>query len=254
MENSSYEVDLEVFTGPLDLLLHLIEQQQLDITTVSLARVTDQYLAYLRVVEQRSPDDLADFVSIAARLLLIKSRALLPSPEALDDEEEEDVGEDLVRQLREYRRFKQIAESLNERDQQGLHNYLRTLPTSKIVQLAPRLDLEGTSLDNLIAALRDMLADEAVEGDELDVVPYRVTISQRIEHIRGFLREGRTATFAELVAGSHSRLEIIVTLLAVLEMIRSGRATAWQEGLFGPISIKAIEKKETAEPETSSGP
>lgn len=243
MQNRSYEVDLDVFSGPLDLLLHLIEQQQLDITTVSLARVTDQYLAYLRIVEERSPDELADFVSIAARLLLIKSRALLPSPQALDDESEEDVGEDLVRQLREYRRFKQIAESLGERDQQGLHTYLRTLPTSKIVQLAPRLDLEGTSLDNLIAALRDMLADEVVNGDELDVVPYRVTISQRIEHIRGFLRGGRTATFADLVAGSHSRLEVIVTLLALLEMIRSGRATAWQQGLFGNISIKAIEQE-----------
>ena len=254
MENTSYEVDLEVFSGPLDLLLHLIEQQQLDITTVSLARVTDQYLAYLRVVEERSPDELADFVSIAARLLLIKSRALPPSPKGPDDEAEEDVGEDLVRQLREYRRFKQIAESLRERDQQGLHTYLRTLPTSKIVQLTPKLDLEGTSLDNLIAALREMLADEALDGDELTVVPYRVTISQRIEHIRGFLRGGRTATFAELVAGSRSRLEIIVTLLAVLEMIRAGRATAWQEGLFGTISIQAIEKEEAAEPETPSNP
>jgi segregation and condensation protein A len=240
MEHTSYEVNLEVFSGPLDLLLHLIEQQQLDITTVSLARVTDQYLAYLRVVEERSPDELADFVSIAARLLLIKSRALLPSPEALDDETEEDVGEDLVRQLREYRRFKQIAESLNERDQQGMHTYLRTLPTSKIVQLAPRLDLEGTSLDNLISALRDMLAEEAIEGDELSIVPYRVTISQKIEHIRGLLRGGRTATFGELVAGSQSRLEIIVTLLALLELIRAGRAKAWQEGLFGTISIRAI--------------
>ncbi len=254
MENTSYEVSLEVFSGPLDLLLHLIEQQQLDITTVSLARVTDQYLAYLRVVEERSPDELADFVSIAARLLLIKSRALLPSPEALDDEAEEDVGEDLVRQLREYRRFKKIAESLSERDKQGLHTYLRTLPTSRIVQLTPRLDLEGTSLDNLIAALRDMLAEEAIEGDDLNVVPYRVTISQRIEHIRGFLQGGRTATFAELVAESRSRLEVIVTLLAVLEMVRSGRATAWQEGLFGTISIKAIEKEGTAAPGTQNHP
>ena len=97
---TAYRVELEVFAGPLDLLLQLIEQQQMDITAVSLARVTDQYLAYLSLIEERRPDDLAEFIAIAARLLVIKSRALLPQPPRTDDEAEEDIGEDLVRQLR----------------------------------------------------------------------------------------------------------------------------------------------------------
>ncbi len=248
MESTPYQVELEVFSGPLDLLLHLIEQQQLDITTISLARVTDQYLAYLRVIEDRRPDELADFVSIAARLLLIKSRALLPQPETARDEPEEDVGEDLVRQLREYQRFKGIADTLRERDEDGLHTYLRTLPTSKIVNLTPKLDLEGTSLDDLIQALRNLLNEEAEESDELDVVPYRVTIGQEIERIADLLRARPATTFAELIQDEFSRLEVIVTLLALLEMIRAQRVSVRQDGLFGPVTIVQIQNRDPGLP------
>ncbi|HUT21497.1 MAG TPA: segregation/condensation protein A [Anaerolineae bacterium] len=241
MERSSaYQVRLDVFSGPLDLLLHLIEQEQLDITAISLAKVTDQYLAYLEVVQERRADDLVEFVAIAARLLLIKSRALLPQPPVEDEGEEEDVGEDLVRRLREYRRIKQVASALRERDEAGLHMYLRTVPTSRVLNLDPRLDLGDTSLGDMIEALRVLLQEETEAQDEFAVEPYEVTIGQRIDHIQRLLRQHDQLEFQDLLRESASRLELIITLLAVLELIRSGDISVTQQRLFGPISITAL--------------
>jgi segregation and condensation protein A len=239
MQAPVYQVQLEVFEGPLDLLLHLIEHNELDITAVSLAQVTDQYLAHLRLIEDRRPDDIADFLVVAARLLLIKSRALLPQPPALV-QEEEDVGEDLVRQLREYRRFKRIAEVLQQRNQDGLHMYPRTIPASRFLKLEPKLDLAGTSLDNLIEALRGLLQEIEVD-DQLGVVPLTVTIDQKMLEIDRLLHTRPALTFDDLVQSDTSRLEVIVTLLAVLELIRVGRVQALQDSLFGPISITPLE-------------
>ena len=108
-DEPGYQVALPVFEGPLDLLLHLIERQELDITAISLAQVTNQYLEYLAGASERDPDNLADFLVVAAKLLLIKSRVLLPQPPAPPAAEEEDLGDDLVRQLVEYKRFKEAA-------------------------------------------------------------------------------------------------------------------------------------------------
>ena len=252
MQQPAYQVQLEVFEGPLDLLLHLIEHNELDITTISLARVTDQYLAYLHLIEERRPDDIAEFLSVAARLLLIKSRALLPQPPPLL-QEEEDIGEDLVRQLREYRRFKQIAEILRQRDQDGLHMHPRTLPATKFLKLEPKLDLDGTSLDDLIGALRGLLQETEVD-DQLGVVPLKVTIGQKIQEIDKLLHTRRTLTFDELFESDTSRLEVIVTLLAVLEMIRVRRVQALQDSLFGPISITPLENSTGAPYEGAEEP
>ena len=235
---AQYQVRLEVFEGPLDLLLHLIEHNELDITTVSLARVADQYLAYLHLVQERRPDDMADFLVIAARLLLLKSRALLPQPPPVV-QEDEDVGEDLVRQLREYKRFKEIAAALHQRDQDGLHTFTRTVPTTKILDIDPRLDLDGTSLSDLIGALRALLREQEAD-DAPGVTPLKVTIGEKIEQIGRLLHTHHALTFDDLVERAASRLEVIVSLLAVLELIRSGRVRAHQDSLFGTISITAL--------------
>ncbi|MEJ2735962.1 MAG: segregation/condensation protein A, partial [Anaerolineae bacterium] len=117
---STYQVALPVFEGPLELLLHLIEREELDITQVSLAQVTNQYLDYLAQLSERDPDNLADFLVVAAKLLLIKSRILLPQAPSPTVSDEEDLGEDLVRQHKEYRRFKEAARWLKELDEEGL--------------------------------------------------------------------------------------------------------------------------------------
>jgi segregation and condensation protein A len=256
MEQAAYQVQLPTFKGPLDLLLHLIQQQQLDITTIALAKVTDQYLAYLAVRKEDtldSPEDqedvsdeLAAFLSVAARLLLIKSRALLPRPPS-DTDDVEDEGQDLVQQLRLYRRFKEVAEYLQERDQKSLHMFARTLPPAAQVEgWVPKLDLSGTTLDDLTSALYALLQEAEERAPELGTLVHTVTIEDKITQIGTLLSARSQVTFGSLLSETFSRVEVIVTFLALLEMIRDHRVAVHQEMLFGPISIKATSNLEGA--------
>lgn len=252
MEQSSYQVQLPVFEGPLDLLLHLIQQQQLDITTIALAQVTDQYLAYLAVRKQAtldSPadqehvsDELAAFLAVAARLLLIKSRALLPRPPSEADDME-DEGQDLVQQLRLYRRFKEVANYLQDRDQESLHMFARTVPPGAQAEgWEPKLDLSGTTIDHLTAALHALLQEVKEDTPELGTLVHTVTIEDKISQIRALLTTHSSVTFGSLLSKSYTRVEIIVTFLALLEMIRHHRVSVRQESLFGPIVIEASDE------------
>ena len=232
-----YQVRLPVFEGPLDLLLHLIEREELDITSVSLAQVTDQYLTYLSLMEKPAAEVLADFLVVAAKLLLIKSRALLPQPPGDLSTEEEDVGEDLARQLIEYRRFKRVAESLRRREEAGLRAYLRLAPPPRLERT---LDLEDVTLDDLVAAMRQALSVTLPAPPVSEVVaPVTITIADRIAAIRTALRTSARLSFNRLLAEATSRLEIIVTFLAVLELIKSGHVDVRQDRLFGEIIILA---------------
>jgi segregation and condensation protein A len=231
-----YQVALPVFEGPLDLLLHLIEQQRLDITQVGLAQVTDQYLSHLATLDRIDPGQVADFLVIAARLILIKSRWLLPQPSIENEEDKDtDAGEDLVRQLREYRRFKAAAQALSERDAQGLRAYVRQAPPPP---LPTRADLGDVTLDDLLAAVRQALQAQPAPSPDI-VAPHAVTIADRIDFIRRRLvaHRGRLS-FAGLLASARSRLEIIVTFLALLELIKLREVAARQDRLFGDILIE----------------
>lgn len=230
----SYQVRLPVFEGPLDLLLHLIEREELDITAVSLAQVTDQYLAYLALMEEPPAEILADFLVVAAKLLLIKSRALLPRPsEVLSTEE--DVGDDLARQLIEYKKFKQAAEALRQREEAGLRAYLRLAPPPRPER---PLDLADVTLDDLVAAVRQALAVVPPAPPVSEVVTsLQITIDDRIAVIREVLRTCDQVSFQHLLSEATSRLEIIVTFLAVLELIKSGHIDVRQDRLFGEIII-----------------
>lgn len=236
MQQPSYQVRLDVFTGPLDLLLHLIEQQELDITAVSLAEVTDQYLAYITSSDQIAPDDLTEFVTIAARLLLIKSQVLLPRPEHAA-EDEQDVGDDLVRQLYEYKRFRQIARLLEQRDEQGLHAYARTQPPREWLRWEPKIDISDITLDQLRQSLHALLAEQPIDDTAFAVTPYKVTIDDKIAQIRRELEQRQSVTFASILQDSTSRMEVIITLLAVLELIRHHQVVVEQRLLFGEIAI-----------------
>jgi segregation and condensation protein A len=235
-ERAGYRVQLPVFQGPLDLLLHLIEQEELDITKVALAQVTDQYLAYLAILQEVEVEFLTDFLVIAAKLLLIKSQALLPKPpSSLADEEEEDLGDQLARQLLAYKRFKEAAQALRQREEAGLRSFVRVAPPPKI---EPRLSLDEVTLDDLVAAVRQALAvrpaDLAV--DEV-VAPVTVTIDQQMVFIRDELTRHERISFNRLLRQAASRLEIIVTFLAVLELIKQYVIDVRQEALFGDIVI-----------------
>ncbi|MCX7680645.1 MAG: segregation/condensation protein A [Anaerolineae bacterium] len=240
-QSSRYEVRLPVFEGPLDLLLYLIEREELDITLVALAQVTDQYLAYVRELSHRDVRELSNFLVVAAKLLLIKSLALLPRPSRLPPEAEE-AGEELVHQLQVYKQFKEVAALLGRREEQGLRCYVRTCSP---VKPTPQLDMEGITLQDLLAAVQRAL--EALPAPPVDEVisPVTLTVADQIAYIERQLARRASVYFSELLAGARSRLEIIVTLLAVLELIKQDRISVRQERLFGDI---LIERAVTSEP------
>lgn len=231
-----YRIQLPVFEGPLDLLLRLIEREELDVTTVALARVTDQYLEHLADLEQRQAKDLADFLVVAAKLVLIKSLALLPSPpQPTVEEDAQGVGDDLVQRLRIYKRFKEIAGLLHAREESGFHTYIRLVPSPR---RAPDPDLGDVSLQDLL-----LLAQEALDVasdlpmDEV-VARVTVTIEDQIDHIERELTRRPQLAFRSLLSRSAHRIEVLVTLLAVLELIKQDRVTVRQDVLFGEILIQ----------------
>jgi segregation and condensation protein A len=234
-----YQVRLPVFEGPFDLLLHLIEREKLDISTVSLAMVTDQFLAYVGEMEIIRAGDLADFLLMASRLVLIKSRLLLPAPPKPDgEEEEEDPAEVLARQLREYRRFKEAAAVLRAIEESGCHTYTRAAP---LPELERRLSADAFSLPDLLAAARAALVSlPPAPLPNGVVIPFTLTIQDQIRLIRRSTSEGRTVTFRALVQHARHRMEIAVTLLAVLELIKRRQVTVVQSGLFGEIEIAPV--------------
>jgi segregation and condensation protein A len=254
-EASRYVVHLPLFEGPLDLLLHLIEKRQMEITTISLVAVTDQYMAYLRQWETEQEQlplaNMATFVSIAARLLFIKSQSLLPrSPrEETDSESGESatvMAEELRRHLLEYKAAKEIAYALRQREEAGLQTYGRSGLLAGIeAQLTwtpPSLvGLEVQTLASAFQRLLDLRAKDEVNGT--DLLPLaRVRVSDRIAEIASLLSIKPTILLSEVLENEQSRLVIIVTFLAVLEMWKHGRIAVKQETLLGPILLERGER------------
>lgn len=237
--SSSYQVQLPVFEGPLDLLLQLVEREELDITTIALARVTDQYLAHLAELERRQAGDLSAFLVVAAKLILIKSQALLPSPPQLTPEDE-DVGNELVEQLRAYKRFKQVAALLRQREEEGLYAYVRTVP---LPPLEPQFDLGGASLDDLLELVREALDAVPASPVEEVVKSVTVTIEEQMTSLTRRLAHRPRIHFREVLSEASSRVEVIVTLLAVLELIKRDHVRVRQEQMFGEIVIERLEEE-----------
>ncbi|HQU36498.1 MAG TPA: segregation/condensation protein A [Anaerolineales bacterium] len=230
----NYTVQTPVYEGPLDLLLDLIERAELDITAVSLALVTDQYLAYINSTEELNADEISAFLVIAAKLLQIKSEALLPRPPAREAGEE-DAGQALVDQLKLYKRFKEIGGWLHGRQDENLRTYLRIAPPPKV---EPKLDLSNLTLEKLVMAAESAFAKgRAKEPLGTVIAPPRVTIREKIDMIAKIMKDVQRSTFRAMVTDGASRLEIVVTFLAMLELIKRYRIDAHQEGLFSDIEI-----------------
>jgi segregation and condensation protein A len=233
---------LPVFEGPLDLLLQLIERNELEISAVSLVAVTDQYLRTVEQLDEVDPGALADFLVIASRLLYIKSRSLLPLPRVADDEEEEDAGDALVRQLIEYRLFKQAAAGLRSREESGLRAYVRTAPAP---ELERRLEQGEASVDDLTQALRRVLARMPKETVLPRVKTYDITVAEQIDYVRTFIQRATASDpsglrFTALLTLQATRLEVIVTFLAVLELIKQQEVAAVQDATFGEIMLMPL--------------
>jgi segregation and condensation protein A len=234
----TYNVLTPVYEGPLDLLLQLIERAELDITKLALAQVTDQYLAHMRGLEQQAAEDVSAFIVIAARLLQIKSEALLPRP-PVREVGEEDPGEALARQLIAYKRYKEISLILLEREKAGLQTYLRLVAPPKI---QGQVDLSGYTVQDLAAAARAAFL-QVDNRPELQTVVKRprITIRDRIRHIINIIKGNQATSFRRLLSKRRSRMEVVVTFLAVLELIKLRYLRADQAMLFGDIHLEPAE-------------
>jgi len=241
LPDAGFQVHIPVFEGPLDLLLRLIEKNELDITKVALAQVTDAFLEHVEHLRATMQiEQIADFLSVAAKLILIKSRALLPKPPAAAkavDDDEDDVGDELIRQLRAYRQYKEAAEWLRERDHHALRAYVRLSaePRPRHVEL----DLSGVTLAALRDAAESVLFPSELPRPEGAIQRQRLSIVQQIQLIRERLRHWTRTTFHRLLSQRPSRLEAAVTLQAVLELMKQQVVAAHQEEIFGDITIEA---------------
>lgn len=238
MNKPAVAIALPQFSGPLDLLLHLIERDELDITALSLAAVTDQYLAQVEALQENKLTQLIDFIVVGARLMVIKSRALLPTPPSAAEpgDDVEDPAEALVRQLRLYKQFKQAAVWLQDRAAAGLRAYLRLAPTPRG---KARLDPGAVTAETLWETAAAVLARAAERRESAAIAaPRLLTIEGQIDRLRTALRAQTAVPFDALLSEQASRVELSVTLLAVLELVKRREAEAQQESLFGPITLR----------------
>jgi segregation and condensation protein A len=231
-----FELRLDVFSGPLDLLLHLIEARELDVLTVPLAELADAYVAHL-ATHPVPPAELADFVAIASQLILLKSRRLLPGepqPSAATAEEEPDE-EELRRRLLEYRALRDAARQLGAWD--GERVTLRREPREADLPEAPTEPMPPSTLAD---ALQRLAAIPEPEAPPPEVVKREVTIAMQIAALREAMGSAGRVVLQTVLAACRSRTEISVTVLAMLELVRRRQATVEQTELFGPILVRRI--------------
>ncbi len=231
---------LPAFDGPLDLLLHLIEREDLDITAVSLLAVAEQYLAQLRSAESINMAALSDFVAMGARLLLLKSRALLPREDVPDDgavEEDAADPEALVAALQEYRRYKQAAQHLGTLQEEHRAGYRRAAAPP---ELPLPTGLETVSLDGLMNLFKSVL--ERLPPEEVRPAVRRepIRLRDRIARLVGRLDAAGQTSFLALIGEARSRVEVVVDFLAVLELIKARYLEATQEESFGDIHLRRM--------------
>lgn len=229
-----YKIKLETFEGPMALLMHLIEKDELDINDIPIAKVTEQYLAYLKALEEFNVDIASEFVLMAATLLQIKSRLLLPRPDLADDNLDEfsDPREDLIQRLLEYRKFKQLAGIL---EMMGIkrQRYYSRLPYEFVEQV---LLPSGLTMNDLLSALASLLSSEAVNYALVD--HEEISVQDKINDIMGWLlQHNGKLEFMQTLRRSGSRPEMIAGFLAILELIKLRRIAIEQKERFGPIYL-----------------
>lgn len=256
-------VKLPVFEGPLDLLLHLIEKNKIDIYDIPIAEVTDQYLDYIRQMDHEDMDVTSEFMVMAATLIDIKCRMLLPR-EVSEEGEEEDPREELVQQLLEYKKYKYMAGELRECMTEAGNSVCRKqqLPES-VLAYRPPVDaeelLDGMTLDRLHEIFRSVLRRQE---DKIDPIRSRfghiekeeVSLPDKMTFVERFAVKERKFSFRRLLEGQRGKVQVIVTFLAVLELMKTGKIQISQKEIFGDILIESLEPEDTVvEPYVEEG-
>src|SRR6187431_3108893 len=232
----AYKVKLDSFEGPLDLLIHLIRKNEVNIYDIPIALITEQYLGYIKLMQEMNLDVAGEFLVMAATLIHIKSKTLLPRPDPTQDDPEEDPREALVRRLLEHQRFKAAAELLHEREIQRSAMWQR--PDERVAEVvgeAPEPEIE-VDLFSLMAAFRQVL-ERARARPRVILPPEQMPIETRIEQLLARLSETEACGFEDLFADVQTRGGMIVTFLALLEMIRLKVVRVFQQANFGPIRV-----------------
>ncbi len=237
---ADYKVKLEVFEGPLDLLLYLIKQDEIDIYDISIERITRQYLEYLQTFKELNIELAGEFIVMAANLIYLKSRSLLPidqQPPA-EEAEEDDPRWDLIRQLVEYKKFKEAAVDLHLREVEQETIFARE--ASPMLSENP-LRLEEVGIFQLINAFQSVIKRIEARQEVQEIFGERFSVSEKIDAILRRVAAGATVRFSDLFGAIVSRVEVVVTFLALLELIRLKQVRATQENVFAEIEIAAAE-------------
>jgi len=235
--SEDYRVNLEVFSGPLDLLLYLIKTEEVDIYDIPIARITRQYLRYIDMMTTLDLEVAGEFILMAATLIRIKTRLLLPHDE--NDPEEHDPREELIMALVEYKKYKEAGDILRDR---ALEEEQVAIPPSPVEKIEGRLELTPmTGLYDLVVAFRDVVSHKRAEVVH-EVVPEEVSIEERMEVVLGLLAQKESVTFVELFADIPRRMVAIVTFIALLEMSRDRRVRIYQAVPFSEVRVYRTER------------
>lgn len=242
---NSLPVKLEVFEGPLDLLLHLIDKNKINIYDIPIAEITEQYLEYINAMETKDLDTMSEFLVMAATLINIKSRMLLPAKET--EEEEADPRQELVERLLEYKMFKYISLELKDKELDASRSLYKppTIP-EEIAEYKEEVDVEEILSDLTLAKLQEIYKSIIKKQvDKIDPIRSKfgkiekeeINLSEKLYQIQKFGLSHRTFSFCNLLEAQDSRMEVVVTFLGVLELIKMGRIHVQQEYLFDDIKI-----------------
>jgi len=227
------EVFLEAFEGPLDLLLYLIKRQNLDVLDIPIATITRQYMTYIDLMESMRLELAAEYLLMAAMLAEIKSRMLLPRPESLD--EEDDPRAELVRRLQEYERFKQAAENLDELPRQERDSFIARAEPPALELTRPDAEVE---LSELLAAFRDILGRAEVNSHHL-IQRETLSIREKMANILSAVSADGFADLTSLFNFEEGRRGVVVTFMAILELLKGAMIDLVQAESFAPIYVKA---------------
>jgi segregation and condensation protein A len=239
---SDYRVQAEIFEGPMDLLLHLVKKQEVDIYRVNLTKIATEFVSYIEQMRELDLDIAGEFLVMAATLIYIKSRELLPvdqqvKPEGDELEDGNDPRWELIRRLVEYKKFKDVASDLQAMEFKQERTYERKGPRPELEVPPPEVRRGTATLFDLISAVSQVLKrfGERTDTSEIYADPY--TVSEKLDTLRVWLNERPVIRFSEIFASARARSEVVVTFLAVLELIRLKQIVALQSEEFGDIEI-----------------
>ncbi len=248
------DVKLNVFEGPLDLLLHLIDKNKIDIYDIPIVEITDQYMEYIHSMEEEDLGIMSEFLVMAATLLDIKCRMLLPK-EVTEEGEEEDPRAELVQKLLEYKMYKAMSYELREKMEGEDEKFFKkpTIPGEVLKyreKADPRELLAGLTLQALKKVFDDLVRRQE---DKVDPIRSRfgrieqeeVSVSEKLEELKAYARDHRTFSFRTILKKQSSRTQMVVTFLSVLELMKMGSIHVEQESLFGEITISVVTDPDT---------